>query len=170
MQFKVLKLGTVCRDKGTGLEGTLTHWILNMGKHVSYIFQPKGLDEDGQPVRKLVLEKERLEFEKDAVENVEIPFDILGTQVTDKASGFTGMAVDFIRHINGCFHVTIQPEGMHPKKMNPIQKHDFDLRACAGEKIEQLSEPELAKSKVSRPSPAGDIPRDEPPTHSAVPE
>ncbi len=156
MQIRVLKLGTVCRDKATKLEGTLTHWSITMGKTIGYLFQPKGLDENSQPVQKLCLEKERLNFKDIDFEAVEVPFEILGTTVTSKSSGFNGMAVEFIRHINGCFHVVIQPEGISPKTKIAIKKCDFDLRDCAGEKITELSERELAKSKQVSPSPTGD--------------
>jgi len=151
----VLKLGTECVDKATGLKGTLTHWAVDMGCRVRYLFQPRGLDDEGQPTGRLVLEEERLEvLSKDDFEEVEVPFEILGTIVTDKASGFTGMAIDFIRHINGCFHVSIQPKGILKKNGNPIQKSDFDLRQCTGKKIKELSEAELKESKNKNPSPA----------------
>jgi hypothetical protein len=156
MKIQVLKLGTVCRDKATELEGTLTHWVIDMSQGVSYLFQPKGLDEEGQPVQKLYLEKERLSFHEGDFEDVEIPFEILGSTVTDKPSGFTGMAIEFVRHINGCFHVVIQPKGVSAKTKMPIRKCDFDLRGCIGKKVVQLSKQELARSKENTPSPAGD--------------
>jgi hypothetical protein len=156
MKIKVLKLGTVCLDKATNLQGTLTHWGINMGARISYLLQPKGLNDEGQPVQKLYLEEERLSVKPEDFEEVEVPFEILGTQVTSKASGFTGMAVEFIRHINGCFHVVIQPQGLSEKTKAPIRKCDFDLRECTGDKIVELSQQELARSKRERPSPTGD--------------
>jgi hypothetical protein len=59
--------------------------------------------------------EERLDIGENDFEMVEVPFEVFGTQVTDKASGFTGMATLFIRHINGCFHVEIQPERDSPE-------------------------------------------------------
>jgi len=167
VEIKVLKLGTVCRDKATELEGTLTHWVIDMSKRVYYLFQPKGLNEEGQPVKKIILEEERLDIRGSDFENVDVPFEIIGSTVTNKSSGFTGMAVEFVRHINGCFHVGIQPKGISPKTKMPIQKCDFDLRDCTGDKIVELSKLELAKSKVEKPSPTGDITqRDLPPNLS----
>lgn len=154
--LRVLKLGLVCEDKAIGLQGTLTHWIVNMGGGVRYLFQPKGLDEEGQPVQRLCLEEERMKIKPEDFEMVEVPFDILGTEVTDKASGFKGMAVEFVRHINGCFHVIVQPKGMHPVKKVPIKPYDFDLRQCTGPKIVELDKAALAKSKKDHPSPTGD--------------
>lgn len=157
IKLNVLKLGTVCLDKATGLEGTLTHWILGMGKQVEYLFQPKGLNpEDGQPVKKLMLEQERLNFKPEDLEEIEIPFEILGTQVTNPASGFSGMAIQFVRHINGCFHVTIQPAGVLGKTNTPIRASEFDLRECSGEAIAKMSAEQLEKSKRETPSPTCD--------------
>lgn len=55
-EIKVIKLGTACLDRASGLKGTLTHWIYKMDGGVDYLLQPKGLDEDGQPVNKIHLQ------------------------------------------------------------------------------------------------------------------
>jgi len=165
MQVRVLKLGTVCRDKATDLEGTLTHWLMGMDKGINYFFQPKGLDEDSQPVEKLYLEKDRLNVKETDFEIVDVPFEILGTAVTSKSSGFTGMAIQFLYSINGCFHVFIQPSGLSAKTKTAIKKHDFDLRDCTGKKITELSERELKDSRQQKPSPTGGVlPQPELPT------
>lgn len=155
-EMRVLKLGMVCLDKATELTGTLTHWVMGMDKRVIYLFQPRGLDENGLPIKKLSLELERLTVVPEDFETVEVPFEILGSIVTSKASGFTGMGVEFIRHINGCFHVVIQPKGLSPKTKEPVRKCEFDLRECEGEKIKNPTGPELEKSKAARPSSTGD--------------
>ncbi|MFA5745160.1 MAG: hypothetical protein WC887_03030 [Candidatus Paceibacterota bacterium] len=143
----VLKFGTEYLDKATELKGTLTHWILNMGGEVQYLFRPKGLDEEGQPIKQLFLCAERLDVQENDFETVEVPFDILGTICTDKASGFTGMAVQFIRHINGCFHIQVQPAGM--LKGGPISNNDFDIRELTGDKIPVLTEKEKEEIPLS---------------------
>lgn len=155
--LRVIKLGTVCTDKATKLKGTVTHWLCNMGKRIDYLFQPEGLNpEDGQPVKKIILEEERLGVSPEYFEEVEIPFEILGTHVTSKASGFSGMAVEFVRHINGCFHVVIQPSGVLNKTNSPVLKTDFDLRECTGDMITKMDEEQLKTSKENTPSPTGD--------------
>lgn len=152
MQQRVLKLGTECKDSATGLKGTLTHWIMDMGGVVSYLFQPRGLTDEGQPVERLYLCRARL-ITKDADhEMIEAPFEILGSKVTDKASGFTGTAITLIRHLNGCFHIEIQPAGVLPTK-KPIQTRDFDVRACTGEKIPVLTPAQRRASEEEAPSP-----------------
>ena len=57
MKIRVLKLGTVCTEKATGLKGTITHWLIDMGQRIDYLFQPNGLlnPEDGMPVKKIML-------------------------------------------------------------------------------------------------------------------
>ncbi|MFA5934155.1 MAG: hypothetical protein WC795_02985 [Candidatus Paceibacterota bacterium] len=161
-KIKVVKLGTRCYDKATQLQGTLTHWMIGMGGQINYFFQPKGVDEEGRPIDRLYVEIERLNIKKEDFEEIEVPFEILGTTVTDDASGFTGMAISFVRHINGCFHVYIQPQGLQTKNNSPIQKHDFDLRGCSGEMIPKLSEKALEKSKKDQPSPTSDTFNTEP--------
>ena len=158
-KVSVLRLGTECPDKATGLTGTITHWLMDLSGRVEYLFQPKGLDEEGVPLKKLYLCAERLKTTRDDLEQIEVPFEILGTQVADKASGFEGMAVEFIRHINGCFHVVIQPYGMSAKS-KPIPTYDFDLRQCTGEKIPVLSEEKMATSRTKEPSPSERPPRE----------
>ncbi|GEM_PF-744323 len=153
----VLKLGSVCIDKATGLQGTVTHWFLDMGKQVAYLFEPYGINpEDGQPVKKFLVELERLVTTENQFEEVEVPFEIIGSIVKHKASGFTGMAIAFVRHTHGCFHVTVQPKGVLPRTNSPIKHAEFDLRECSGEKIEEMNAEQLQKSKEEQPSPTGD--------------
>lgn len=152
--IRVIKLGTRCIDKATKLEGTLTHWFYEFDGHIEYVFQPRGLDSEGQPINAICITPERFEnISPDDYETVKVPAEILGTEVTEKASGFKGMAISFIRHINGCFHVTIQPEGLNSQRNGPVKHYDFDLRSCEGEKITTLSEEKLKESKEKTPSP-----------------
>ena len=161
-KVKVIKLGTMCKEIASELPGMLTHWTYDMEGRVSYIFQPKGLDLEGRPVKKMYLEAARLDVQETDFEEVEVPDQILGTQGTEKGSGFTGMVVSFIRHINGCFHIYIQPKGVNLKTGSIIEKLDFDLRSCEGEMITQLSEAELKESKLATPSPTEGTSNNEP--------
>lgn len=158
MKKKLLPLCTKHTDRATKLKGMLTHWIMRLDGNVEYIFQPAGLTEDGQPQKKMFLCAARLDVSSDIsssdYEEVEIPFEILGTQVTDKASGFTGMAIEFIRHTNGCFHVMVQPSGL-TKDGKPIASVDFDLRLLEGDKVPRLTREERQESERKRPSPNG---------------
>lgn len=147
-KVKVLKLGTRCRDKATCLEGVVTHWAMNMSGDVQYVFQPGRLNDKGQPLDQLYLCGARLEVVDSDYEMIDVPFEILGTTVTDTITTFTGIAVNFIRHLSGCFHVTIQPSSVE------IDALDFDLRRCEGEMIRPLPEKEAEKSKKEEPSPS----------------
>ncbi len=153
MQLRVLKLGTKCQDIPTGLSGAVTHWIMDQSKKVEYLFQPRGLDDDHQPLERIFTEIERLKVTDKDFEIVEVPFEILGSIVEDEASGFKGVATKFVRHINGCFHVCIQPSGLVPKTKKPIKWGEFDLRGCTGKMIKKLSADELQKSQKENPSP-----------------
>lgn len=160
MKHPVIKLGTVCTDEATKLTGTLTHWLIGMSGSIDYLFQPNGLNpETCQPVKKIILSPKRLILPPNAMKEIEIPFEILGTQVEDQASGFKGMAIALIMHINGCFHVEIQPPGVTPKDQTPIKTAEFDLRGCTGIEIPVLTEAEQEKSQREKPSPDMDYPR-----------
>lgn len=158
--FRVLRMGTSALDRATGLVGQITHWMMGMSENITYFLQPNGLDSEGQPVARLYMPVERLEVGEDDFENIEIPSNILGTNVKDDASGFSGMAIHLIRHRNGCFHVNIQPKGVVEKTGKPIEAHEFDIRGCSGEQIPVLTPPEKAQSEQRQPSPMpGSSPR-----------
>jgi hypothetical protein len=157
MKKKVLKLGVLCTDSATGLPGMLTHWFCDEEGAIRYLFQPRGLNpENGQPVEKIYLTGNRIETEDENYEEVEIPFEIIHTTVTDEASGFSGLAVGLVRHVNGCFHVEIQPHGKLAKTGAAIKRRDFDLRQCSGKEIKNGTKEEIEKSKIKEPSPTGD--------------
>ncbi len=154
IKLPMVKLCTPCSDKASGVKGMITHVIVGMDRSVKYLFQPRGRNpEDGQPVPRMFLGQERLILPKNCWENVSVPFKILGTPVTDKASGFTGMAIEFVGHPYGCFHVIVQPKGVLPKTRCPIEKAEFDLRQCTGPMIKQLNAEQLKRSKKKKPSP-----------------
>ena len=158
VNLRMVKLSTPCREKATDLKGMVTHAIIGMDQSIKYLFQPRGTNpEDGQPLKRIFVGLERLIVPKENFEDVEIPFEILGTQVTDKASRFTGMAIEFVRHTHGCFHVMIQPKGILPKTGLPVEQAEFDLRQCEGPMISKLSEEELARSKKKNPSPTNQL-------------
>lgn len=154
MEMKVLKLGTSCVDKATGLTGTLTHWVVGMDARAYYVFQPKGLNEDGQPLKKIYVCAERLAVKAADYENREVPFNILGSQVKNAASGFMGMAITFILHNTGCFHVEVQPKGTLPKG-GPIASYEFALTELSGKEIPVQTKQQRAETIADRPSPSG---------------
>jgi hypothetical protein len=126
---------------------------MEMDGEVKYVFQPAGLNKEGQPVNRSYLSAARLEVTEGDYELVEVPFEILGTTVRDDASGFEGMAISLIQHINGCFHVEIQPPGLLEESKMPVKACEFDLRRCSGEAIKSLTESEYQQSVKRNPSP-----------------
>lgn len=151
-KFRVLKLGTRCSDIATGLDGTLTHWTMDMDTHIDYIFQPAGLNEQGQPLDKHLCCLARLKVKPNDFEDVDVPVEILGSEVVNEASGFRGMATNFDRHLNGCFHVFVQPCGKL-QSGHPIKSNEFDLRSLAGPMIKKMTEDEKRMEDKVRPSP-----------------
>lgn len=154
--IRALKPGTRCRETATGLDGTVTHWICKVSQTIDYVFQPKGLNpEDHTPINRYRLELEQLDsIPEDSYKDFEVPVKILGSQVTDCVSGYTGTAVGFVLHLHGCFHVIIQAKGT-VKDGGPIQRIEADLRECEGEQITIWEE---VQKKVGPPpvSPMGD--------------
>ena len=154
--FKVIRPGAVCTDIASGLTVTVTHWFIDLNHNFTYLTQPKGVNpEDGQPLEKVYLCGARLQHSRKDLVDVEIPIEILGSQVEDKATGFKGMGVELIQHINGCFHVVIQPKGVVEKTKQPIRQKEFDIRGCKGPKIPKLTEEQKEKSEKKNPSPSG---------------
>ncbi len=169
MLIQLLRLRTKYTDKATKIQGTLVSWIMNMGQNVQYVFQPTGLDQDtGLPLERICLEEARLEVAEEQFEEVDVPVEILGTQVTDTATGFTGMAVGFVRGMNGCFHVLVQAPVTSGKDQNPLRRQEFDLRGCTGEKIPALTEDQLTESHKKNPSPEP-LPMEEQISHTNLP-
>lgn len=153
MKKTIIKLGSVVRDRATGLSGMFTHLQVELDGREFYNFQPKGLNpEDGQPVKRAWLVPERV---KGAIKHVsvDLPLEVLGSQVEDEASGFAGMVTALTLHISGCVHVHVQPKGILPKTGATIEPHDFDIRRLKGSAIKAMTEAERDASQAARPSP-----------------
>lgn len=146
------KLGTMVKDKVTGMRGMLTH-LLSEGENRVYLFQPRGLNpETGEPIRSIWIDPDRV-VDGQEVSDTYLALEVLGTEVEDKASGFKGTAVGTFLHINGCLHIDVQPSGT-TKNGGVIKRQDFDIRRMSGKAIKQLSDDELDQSKQRTPSPA----------------
>jgi hypothetical protein len=160
MKACVFRLGDQFFDLATNVHGSITHLSINMEGHVNYIFQPTGLNkETRQPLATIVVERSRLQRvsqsgsqEVEEVE-IEIPFEVLGSQVTHDATGFTGTAILLVYHINGCFHVMIQPHERVPNTGELVKPRDFAYIACSGDQIRKLTAKEVQREKKDRPSP-----------------
>lgn len=151
----IFKLGPPVTDTATGLKGMLTVMHVDMDHSRTYNFQPKGLNpESGEPIDSIWLVGTRVKGgETVTEEELNLPYSILGTEVTDKASGFTGTAVSLVLHISGCVHVNVQPDtklkasGSLPKACN------FDIRRLEGPALRKLTEQQIKKDREARPSP-----------------
>lgn len=141
-------------DSATGLSGMLTHFQAELGGNRYYNFQPSGLNpEDGQPVKRLWLTEDRMTNAPTA-KMVDLPLEVLGTEVADAASGFRGKATSVTLHSSGCVHVHVQPEGRLAKTGAAIESCDFDIRRLSGPAIPQLTEEQIERSEKKNPSPS----------------
>jgi hypothetical protein len=135
----------------------LVHLQLEMDLSLHYHFQPKGLNpETGQPVRAMWIKESRIKGGK--VVNVDFPTEMLGSIVTDKASGFKGTVTALILHISGCMHALIQPKTVVKKTKAPVEAMDIDIRRLSGVKVPKLTVAEKKKSIKKKPSPVACVP------------
>lgn len=149
----MIKLGTPIKDKATGLDGMLIHMIVQTDGSRFYNFQPRGLNpENGQPVKRKWITADRV-IGGIEIPEVDLPLNVLGTQVEDMASGFNGTAIAITLHINGCVHIDVQPKGIQKKTGDAMESHNFDIRLLKGKAIKALSDSERAKSEKENPSP-----------------
>lgn len=153
MKVSIIPLNTFASDSATGLPGLLTHLYLRSDGHQTYGFQPRGLNpEDKQPVKSLWVTADRLSSHAPR-EDVDLPLQVLGTHVTEIASGFNGTATVLVLHTTGCLHVEVQPKGVVEKTGAAIESNNFDIRRLEGPALKKLTPEELKKDINSRPSP-----------------
>ena len=150
--MQVLKLGTIVTDKVTDLDGMLTIMSYDMDKNINYLFQPAGLNpKTHEPLDTFWVTEKRI---INAIKStVELPFEILDTQVTDKATGYKGTVISLYYYINGCVHVEVKPKGVIEETGESIKAREFDIRRLKGDAIKELDEEELEVSKKKAPSP-----------------
>lgn len=132
----MLKLGSMVTDKVTELHGMLTMYSYDMDKNVHYLFQPSRLNpETKQPVDTLWITETRIigaQFTE-----IDLPIEVLGTEVTDKATNYTGTAINLYHHLNGCNHFGVKPKGQNEKTGDSIKAADFDIRRLKGAAIKE---------------------------------
>lgn len=149
----MIKLNTDVKDTATGLKGRLTHMLIEHGGTTYYLFQPRGLTtKTREPLDGFWITPQRV---KGGVEipTPELPTEVLGTEVTDDASGFKGIAIGLKLHVNGCVHLDVQAPGLTAEGER-IKAQDFDIRRLSGKAIKKMTEQEQAESERKHPSPA----------------
>jgi hypothetical protein len=150
---RIIKLGSLVNDTVTGLTGMVTHLQVEMNGNRYMLFQPRGLNpETGQPV-KVIWGVESRFVGGEMVDEPELPFDVLGTEVQDLASGFEGTATGLCLHITGCVHITVQPKGVLAATGGPVDSVEFDIRRLVGPAIKKLSEKQRDADQRRKPSP-----------------
>lgn len=131
----------------------LTQYELRMAGQQYYLLQPHGLNpKTGEPLKQFWVDEPRIQGGVDVDLPEYWPFQVLGTQVEDEASGFNGMAISMTLHISGCIHLSVLPSGS-TETGDVINADNFDIRRCSGKALKKLSEVERAESQKQKPSP-----------------
>ncbi|MDP1814450.1 MAG: hypothetical protein Q8K92_08375 [Leadbetterella sp.] len=152
MKVRILELGEMVVDSVTQLSGMLTLANIDADRNEFYFFQPALISSETlHPVDGFWLEKSRIEGGKQV--DVELPLHVLGTVVVDKATGFSGTAIQVYYYQNGCVHLEVKPAGIVPKTGQPIPGKEFDIRRLKGEALVELTKKQLKASKEDAPSP-----------------
>jgi len=162
MKIRIIRPGSFVKDRATNLSVMLTYAHIGPGGVIrNYGVQNKGINPDTQhPVPSRWINPAQLETDaKTAYKDIDVPIEVLGTKVTDKASGFTGNAIAFVIHLNGCIHVEIQAEGINKKTGGCIDVTDMDIRRLKGPKVPVMTVEEQDASERRDPSPGPAIPR-----------
>ena len=159
MKIRALQLGSVCKDKATGIVGTITHILINIDYAAEYVLQPHGINpQDGQPIHRLIVGLRRLTVKKGKIADIDAPTEVLGSKVKDKTSGVAGMAIGLVLFKSGCTHVAVQPSKILSSTRSPVDRVEFPINDCIGKKVPKLSKAELKEDIKKKPSPAGTIP------------
>ena len=148
----IIELGTIIKDVPSDISGMLIILMIDDSNNEHYLFQPSMLNpETKQPVESFWVGKSRIQNGNTI--QVDIPLEILGTLVEDKATGFSGTATAIEYHLNGCTHFSVKPKGVIKSTGEAIKSREFDIRRLKGKAITQLTKEQLEKSKIDTPSP-----------------
>ena len=154
MKVKMFELHQKCRDKVLKRKITLTHaYITGTGAIQYYGAAPFGQNgESLTPLDGYPVFPDRIEG-ADKITSVDVPVELIGTKVTDMASGIKGTATEIVIHPGGCVHVRMVPDGV-TKDKNPPHGFEVDIRRLESPLLTKLSEEARKASEKKTPSPA----------------
>jgi len=154
----IVQLNEPVTDKFTGQKGAAVLLDINTEGARTYLFQPKNLSpETHQPVSPFWVTEDRLSGVKLVPLPQRVPFEALGSIVTDRVTGFTGSLLGFAIHPTGCLHVQIQPAGTQ-KSGEKIAACDFCITRITGKELTKLTKAAIEEEHRNRPSPTGGVP------------
>lgn len=150
--MKAYKLATLVKDSISGVQGILTHLNIGGKNSMEYVFQPKSINPStGMPADVMFIAPERVVGGIE--EEIDVPFDILGTKGEDIGTGYKGKIVNIVYHMNGCLHIGMKKEGLN-QEGNTFPSIEFDIRRVKGVKLNPLTTKEMDDSKKKFPSPS----------------
>ena len=129
MKMEIFELGKTVKDKVTGMEGHLSHALINP-EHVTYLFQPKNvIAESGKMAEDIHMPAWRVSGGKKVTG--EVPVEILTKTVEDRTLGVKGIALQIAIHLNGCVHVWVQQKG-HNSSFKQYAQHSCYIENLNG--------------------------------------
>jgi hypothetical protein len=148
----MLKLGTIVTDSVTNRKGMLTIYNVDMAHNELYVFQPSGLNpKTKKPLETSWINPARIVGGIEVVSD--LPLEVLGTKVEDKATGFKGTVTAIDRHINGCVHLDIKSPEIIEETGESVDLINLDIRRLRGEAIVELDGDILEQNRKDNPSP-----------------
>lgn len=154
--MQMIKLGSRVTETSTGLKGMLVQYLVKLGGNRFYLFGPNGVNAESKvPIKPFWVAEEQIKG-GEFVPEPDMRQEILGSTVTDMASGYSGTALGLTLHISGCLHVCIQASGK-TEKGEVINDLNFDLRQCSDPRVPKWTEAEIEKDKRDKPSPGPEV-------------
>ena len=145
-----IKLGNYCKDKITGIEGTVTYIAHNKYSATKIGLQPSGVTRDGKMIDPEWFDWNQVEYIKDGdVEPLDHgdPLFGYGDKVKDEITAFEGIIVGMSLHINGCIRYDVAPTTLD-KDGAPRRNMGYDQGRL---QIVTKQEPVIAPPKTNGP-------------------
>lgn len=151
-KLQMFSLNQQCKDKATGRKITLTHAVLTPMGVMFYLAQPDALNpKTGRPVDTIRVTPDRVVDGK--AEDISVPLEVIGTKVTDKATGMKGVVTTLVMHPGNCLHATVLPAGLADGNETP-ECVEIDIRRLKGPAIVEMTAEERKASEKKSPSPS----------------
>lgn len=148
----MIKLNSIVTDKATGMKGIVDMLHIEMDRSITYRFQPSAISPKTKvPIDSIWATQERFTGGVH-IDMPNLPLAILGTEVEDIGTGFSGMAIRMQLHSTGCVHFNVQAKGVNDEG-NAIKTENFSILRLKWTAIKKLSEDEAANERREKPSP-----------------
>ncbi len=142
----MIELGNKIKSKISGFEGITTSKSTSLSGSVQFNIRPNGLTKDFEPITGQWYDVQELEKIDDGLSK-EYDLQPLETDISlgdtvVHINGFTGVAMELIEYLNGCFYFGVMPKVGDDNKMPSLEYIPVQyLSATKVEKKEVVSDP-----------------------------